>query len=165
MARYRRAQYRRPRRSRNMSWFPFHTTITAPVVDNVYLLAATPKQDFETMHVRTRGLGWPSSTNDYTYGVIAGIVLPQEFLANTTIGSAVPDDFPDPIASDNTDDWPLWQMMGIEALMNVSSVFDTKAKRNIQKDEQCFIVFKPLDIIGSTVQVKFAGRCLLEWKL
>jgi len=157
---------RAQRRNRNYSWMPFSTAIPTPTVGTSYYIVSSKPQDYETVLERTRGMIFRQpSTSGSLVALVFGIVLPQSMLEGVTFGSAFPSTFPNPRDVNGSDDYPLWQYVGTPDVANVNeaSIFDSKARRKIDKDNLFIVGCVPI-AFSRALPFAVVGRFLTRWE-
>jgi len=162
MARNRRS-YSREQRNRNYSWQPFFTTIPNAATGSSFLITTSSEQDYDTVLERIRGVCW-SEGSAHVLGLVFAMVVPKSFIGSTTTAAALPSEFPVPTDADETDDYPLFKhISGFEGL-NEGSMFDSKAKRKIEKDSVVLVAFRPNRVAPSRSPIVITGRMLVRWE-
>jgi len=176
-------QRRRRRTERQYVWSVYNNDLTksfSPGVHSQVQQVSAPSDDFNYTIERVLGTitvsGAASSAPDLSMGVISGIVLPDILVGTPTGGDPYPDNFPDPLDNQGTDDWMLFQPYVIplkdaatsDELAYFSGMesygFDSKARRNIGRDESLWVGLK--NASGSTTidAVRFILRVLFKLK-
>jgi len=132
-------------------------SFTPAVGDTYFLTHFLPDINFKNTLQRIHGQMTLTSSSDAVQGVLSAIVLPEMSL-NKTDGNGyaafdkVQPSFPTPCNNEGTDDWPLWQPVWLVSNQSTlsSTMWDSKAKRRIGKDEVLILVLEVLQVIGTS---------------